>query len=387
MLMKFSLPDSVKVLGMMSGTSGDGIDGVLVEFAADGSAKLLWHESYDFSPAQFARIQSLMSGVDASTVTLGNSYIAELYALACSQFFADKTDLPDFIAAHGQTVFHQPVPIVWDDLKLTGTLQLMNGCLLAHRAKVPVICNFRAADMAVGGQGAPLVPFADLFLFGKKTKNDLVVVNIGGMANITVIGNRGGRTEVVCAFDTGPGNVLMDICMQQNHLGRFDRGGSLAAMGTTCGPALEEFLRDPYFSLLPPKSTGREYFNHQSLARIIRLMPAGYTHADLLSTLLDVTVNSIADAIVAQLSVLRAPLEVLVAGGGALNNTLMQRLKTRLHGVALVDTTDKYLVPVMGREAMAFAVLGYAFVKNISSNVTVATGATDPVTLGEYHPC
>lgn len=387
MQMKFLLPDSVKILGMMSGTSGDGIDGVLVEFSADGSAKLLWHESYDFSPAQFARIQTMMCAVDACTVTLGNSYMAELYALACSQFFADKTDLPDFIAAHGQTVFHQPLPIAWDDIKLTGTLQLMNGSLLAHRSRIPVICNFRAADMAAGGQGAPLVPFADLFLFGKKTENDLVVVNIGGMANITVIANRGGLPEVVCAFDTGPGNVLMDTYMQQNHLGRFDRGGGLAAQGVTCQPALEEFLCDPYFSLQPPKSTGREYFNQLSLARIISLMPSGYSHADLLSTLLDITVNSISADIEAQLKVLRAPVEVLVAGGGALNDTLMQRLKARLHGMALIYTTDKYQVPVMAREAMAFAVLGYAFVKKIPGNVMVATGATGPVILGEFHPC
>lgn len=384
--MNFDLGSAVKILGMMSGTSGDGIDGVLVEFASDGSTRLLWHESIDFSEQQFTRIKSLMTNVDAYKVTLGNSYVAELYASACKAFCRGKNDLPEVIAAHGQTVYHQPVAVNWEGFSLTGSLQLINGSLLALRTGIPVVCNFRAADMAVAGQGAPLVPFADKFLFAHKTPDDLVVVNVGGMANITIIKNTGPEPIITSAFDTGPGNVLMDLFMQQSNLGRFDRGGLLAAQGKTGADALKTFMRDPYFHLAPPKSTGREYFNQQTLDSIVARMPGGFSDADLLSTLLDITVCSIAMAIGAQSESMRKPLEVLVAGGGALNDTLMQRLALHLQGVATVATTEKYDVPVMAREAMAFAILGYAFLKNQAANVTVATGASQAVRLGEYHP-
>ncbi|HOI90222.1 MAG TPA: anhydro-N-acetylmuramic acid kinase [Candidatus Rifleibacterium sp.] len=375
----------VKILGMMSGTSGDGIDGCLVEFDAAGEARLVWLKSYDYSAAQFARIQKLMRESDAVSVTLGASYIAELHALACQQFFADETPLPDFIAAHGQTVWHQPTPITWEDLPLTGTLQLLNGALLAARTALPVICNFRAADMAAGGQGAPLVPFADLFLFGRPAARDRVVVNIGGMANLTAISSSAPRPEVICAFDTGPGNVLMDLYMQRSGLGRFDADGCLAATGKTLRPLLDAFLADPYFKLPPPKSTGREYFNQQRLDCLIEQADTA-TAADLMSTLLDITVESIAAAIRQPAYPLSLPAEVLVAGGGARNSELIRRLAASLRGVAEVTTTERLGVPIMAREAMAFAILGYAFLQGRPANVTRATGAKRPAVLGEFHP-
>jgi len=375
----------VKILGMMSGTSGDGIDGCLVEFNAAGAAELLWLKSYDYSPAQFARIQKLMREGDAVSITLGASYIAELHALACRQFFTGEDRLPDYIAAHGQTVWHQPTPIIWDDLPLTGTLQLMNGALLAARTAFPVICNFRAADMAAGGQGAPLVPFADLFLFGHNAVRDRVIVNIGGMANLTAISSASENPQVVCAFDTGPGNVLMDLFMQHSGLGRFDADGRLAAGGRTLRPLLEEFLADPYFKLPPPKSTGREYFNQQRLERLIERAGSA-TAADLMSTLLDITVESVAAAIRRPAYPLSQPAEVLIAGGGARNSELMRRLALSLDGVAEVTTTERLGVPVMAREAMAFAILGYAFLQGRPANVIKATGAARPAVLGEFHP-
>jgi len=375
----------VKILGMMSGTSGDGIDGCLVEFTPAGEASLLWLKSFDYSAAQFARIQKLMRENDAVSITLGASYIAELHALACRQFFADETRLPDCIAVHGQTVWHQPTPVIWEELPLTGTLQLMNGALLAARAALPVICNFRAADMAAGGQGAPLVPFADLFLFGRHAARDRVIVNIGGMANLTALSSASDHPEVVCAFDTGPGNVLMDLYMQRSGLGRFDADGRLAATGRTLQPLLAEFLADPYFKLPPPKSTGREYFNQQRLDRLLE-QAGSATAADLMSTLLDITVESIAAAIRQPAYPLSQPAEVLVAGGGARNSELMRRLAVSLRGVAEVTTTERLGVPVMAREAMAFAILGYAFLQERPANVVKATGAACPAVLGEFHP-
>lgn len=375
----------VKILGMMSGTSGDGIDGCLVEFTPAGEASLLWLKSFDYSAAQFARIQKLMRENDAVSITLGASYIAELHALACRQFFADETRLPDCIAVHGQTVWHQPTPVIWEELPLTGTLQLMNGALLAARTALPVICNFRAADMAAGGQGAPLVPFADLFLFGRHAARDRVIVNIGGMANLTALSSASDHPEVVCAFDTGPGNVLMDLYMQRSGLGRFDADGRLAATGRTLQPLLAEFLADPYFKLPPPKSTGREYFNQQRLDRLLE-QAGSATAADLMSTLLDITVESIAAAIRQPAYPLSQPAEVLVAGGGARNSELMRRLAVSLRGAAEVTTTERLGVPVMAREAMAFAILGYAFLQERPANVVKATGAACPAVLGEFHP-
>lgn len=385
MFEKLTKDRSVRVLGMMSGTSGDGIDGCLVEFLPDGSNRLLWLKSFDYSDAHFARIHGLMRGVDAVAVTLGASYIAELHALACGQFFAGESQLPDIIAAHGQTVWHQPTPVTWDDLHLIGTLQLLNGALLARRCKLPVVCNFRAADMAAGGQGAPLVPFADLYLFGRGAPCDRVVVNIGGMANLTAIKLVEGAPVVASAFDTGPGNVLMDAYMQQCGAGRFDADGRLAASGKSLDKQLEAFLADPYFNLPPPKSTGREYFNQRCLAEFVVSM-GNAAAADIMSTLLDITVESIADAIVKLAGKISFPAEVLVAGGGARNSELMKRLHRRLSGCCTVSTTDNCGVPVMAREAMAFAILGYAFLKGLPANVPVATGAAWPAVLGEYHP-
>jgi anhydro-N-acetylmuramic acid kinase len=383
---KILLPEyPVKILGMMSGTSGDGIDGVLAEFDQAGNARFVWHDSYSFSLPRFSRIQSLMKGTDSQTVTLGSSYGAELYALACHEFMSRHVEKPDFIAAHGQTVFHQPQPVDWDGIKITGTLQLLNGSLLALRCNMPVICGFRAADMAAGGQGAPLVPFADLFLFGSTISEDMVVVNIGGMANITVISSWQGKSEVVAAFDTGPGNVLMDLYMQSHQLGRFDIDGKLAACGKTNAAALECLLEDPYFSLKPPKSTGREYFNASCITRIENLMQSA-SHADIISTLLDVTVASVADAILASAETFAAGYKVLVAGGGALNPELMRRLAKKLAGKAILNSTAEFGMPVMAREAMAFAILGYSFLAGRAANVKIATGARNNVILGEYHP-
>ncbi|MDD3145885.1 MAG: anhydro-N-acetylmuramic acid kinase [Candidatus Riflebacteria bacterium] len=385
MFEKFTRERPVNILGMMSGTSGDGIDGCLVEFKPDGSSRLLWLKNFDYSDAQFSRIQGLMRGADAAAITLGASYVAELHALACKKFFENEPCLPDLIAVHGQTVWHQPTPVVWDEIALTGTLQLMNGALLAHRCRVPVICNFRAADMAAGGQGAPLVPFADLYLFGRETARDRVVVNIGGMANLTAISVAGKMPAVACAFDTGPGNVLMDAFMQSSGLGRFDADGCLAASGSSLKQQLDEFLADQYFKLPPPKSTGREYFNQTRLAGLIE-SAADAAPAEIMSTLLDITVDSIADAILRLEGMIRFPAEVLVAGGGARNSELMKRLSAKLLGRCDVSTTEKCGVPVMAREAMAFAILGYAFLRGIPANVQLATGAASPAVLGEYHP-
>ncbi len=375
----------LKILGMMSGTSGDAIDGAMMTFSRSGTCELQWFDSCSFQPAEFARIQKLMHSADASEVTLGASYIAELYARACHQFFAAGHERPDYIAAHGQTIYHHPQPTVWDGIPLTGSLQLLNGSLLARRTGIPVICDFRAADMAAGGQGAPLVPFADLFLFGKKARRDLLLLNIGGMANVSAI-RAGRRPQMACAFDTGPGNVLMDAAVQRAGLGNFDRDGCLAASGHSHRPTVERFLQDPYFSAPPPKSTGREYFNVGRLDQLASWQKKELAPADLLATLLDITVDSIVAAVRELSGHVRFPADLAVSGGGALNPELMRRLAVRLENIANVTASDSFGVPVMAKEAMAFAVLGYTFVRRRPGNLPAATGATGKVILGGLYP-
>lgn len=375
----------VKILGMMSGTSGDAIDGAMVAFDRSGACELIWFDSCNFQLSEFRRIQNLMRAADARDITLGASYIAELYARACQQFFDSGHERPDYIAAHGQTIYHQPQAVVWDGIPLTGSLQLLNGSLLGRRTGIPVICDFRSADMAAGGQGAPLVPYADLFLFGKKAKRDLLLLNIGGMANISAI-RAGKKPQMVCAFDTGPGNVLMDAAMQRAGLGNFDRDGELAASGQSHRQTVMRFLKDPYFAAPPPKSTGREYFNATRLDELAAWQNQPLPVADLLSTLLDITVDSIVGAVSSLAGQVRLPADLVVSGGGARNSELMARLAARLKDVASVSLSDSLGVPVMAKEAMAFAVLGYAFVSRRPGNLPAATGAAEEVILGSLCP-
>ncbi len=373
----------MKILGMMSGTSGDGIDGVLVEFLHNGKFKLIWHKSMDFSQKEFERILQLMKGCSSVDVTLGNTYIAELYARAFYSFFEKNDEKPDYIAAHGQTIWHQPSAIEWEGISLRGTLQIIDAPLLAYKTGVPVISNFRAADMAAGGQGAPLVPFADLELFGNLFDEDCIVLNIGGMANITAIQKINGKPQILCAFDTGPGNVLMDTYIQQNGVGQYDKGGRIAAAGKPIISILDEIMKDPYFSAPYPKSTGREYFNSSILMRY----NGEYRREDFVATLLEVTAQSIAKGIrLLNGSALRFPLKLIVAGGGAKNPVLMEHIQEALDGCCEIHISDEYGVPVMAREAMAFAVLGKAFVERKPANVMSATGAKEAVILGQLSP-
>lgn len=372
----------MKILGMMSGTSGDGIDGALVDFFDDNSYKLIWHKSFDFNTENFDRIQKLMKSCSSIDVTLGNAYISELYAKAFEEFFKDDVEKPDYIAAHGQTVWHQPKAVVWDGLELRDTLQLLDAPLLAQRTGIPVINNFRTADMAVGGQGAPLVPYADLIFFGNLFPEDSIVLNVGGMANITVIHKNNKCPKVVCAFDTGPGNVLMDAYVQNQNLGKYDKNGQMAAKGNSITSILDEIMQDPYFGLPYPKSTGREYFNN----KFLELFNNNHKPEDVLSTLLDVTVISIAKAIELLKEDICFPCKLIVAGGGAKNLELIRRLKKILNNRCVVNTSDEYNIPIMAREAMAFAALGYAFVKRMPNNVPAATGARKNVILGQLSP-
>ena len=374
------------VLGLMSGTSGDGIDGTLVRFEADGAYALLWHEFHPFSEDVRKRLQTLMKDGSPDDIARGAGFVAQLYAAAVAHFREKHGDPIDVLAAHGQTLAHVPDPVIWDGFTIRGTLQVLNAGWLAQEAHLPVIHDFRVRDMAVGGQGAPLVPYGDLRFFGH-VPGDNVILNIGGIANLTEL-RRQPRPEIRSAFDTGPGNMLMDGLVVEMSRGTasFDEDGWLAGSGITNQPLLKALLADPFLGQAPPKSTGRDRFGLSKLASIKKETGGHLKDIDLLSTLLDFTVLSIAGAI-REFVLPRGPLaHVIVAGGGAKNSELMRRLQKALDGICLVKDSKTFGVPVMAREAMAFSALGEAFLRGVPAGVPAATGAAKPVMLGCLTP-
>jgi len=379
--------DEWQVLGLMSGTSADGIDGALVGFRPDGGFRLLWHEAWPFGPEVRARIHGLMKAAGAEDVARAAAYVAELHARAVDVFRTrHPEDRIDLLAPHGQTLAHCPDPIDWDGVQVTGTLQVLNTGWLAEQTGLPVVADFRLRDMGAGGQGAPLVPFGDLRFFGG-LPGDSVALNVGGIANVTVL-RRSPEPLVVSAFDTGPGNMMMDELMAQISSGTqsYDRDGALAATGRTDAAVLASLEADPYFDQPPPKSTGRDRFGSQRLAAIRAEAGRHLAPADLMSTLLDLTVAGIVRSLRDHILPAGPIARVIAAGGGALNGELMRRLGKALPAGTELVPSDRYGVPVMAREAMAFAALGEAFLRGRAGNVPAATGAKRPVILGTFTP-
>lgn len=397
------------VLGLMSGTSGDGIDGTLVRFPAIGQAsgtapagnagfELLWHDSWPFSAAVRERLQTLMRSCDADAVALAAGYMAELYSHAVLEFRKRHAEPIDLLAAHGQTLAHVPQTTDWDGFKIRGTLQALNPAWLAEKTGIPVANDFRSRDLAVDGEGAPLVPFADLQFFGH-LPGDTAALNVGGIANLTIIRHLppakgvGQPTispapVVTSAFDTGPGNMLIDAFVMQKTAGResFDRDGRRAAAGRTDESLLGRWLGDSYFSRTPPKSTGRDRYGGHRLPELLQHVNPRLSENDIVSTLLDLTVVSIADALDRFVFTEGKLHRVIIAGGGAENRELVKRLAGKLPRGCKLERSDQHGVPVFAREAMAFAALGAALLRGTTANVLQATGAKKAVVLGSLTP-
>jgi anhydro-N-acetylmuramic acid kinase len=375
---------------MMSGTSCDGIDAALVTFAHDNSYKLVWQDSISFKPEVRNRLLQFGPATSAKEILLGHSFVAELYADAIHKFLEHNSPKPDYIAAHGQTILHLPEPVNWNNFQLTGSMQLLNGSLLSYKTGIPVICNFREADMAAGGNGAPLVPFADQFFFGQGMTKDRIVLNIGGIANLTLLKpERASRGLVSAGFDTGPGNMLMDafVSMISDKRQNYDENGRLAAAGTSNKEIVDKILEEEFFQRPAPKTTGREDFGLTKLKEILAMFPAASGHADIMSTLMDITVSSIVKAICCPATAAKFPAEVIVAGGGAYNQELLKRLQASLGDKCQLCLSSEFNIPVAMREAMCFAALGNACLKGVPANCPAATGATRKMILGQVHTC
>jgi len=377
----------VIVAGVMSGTSADGINVALVRFqtrrGASGKPTLIGHAEYPYAVNIRRAVLAAMNAQSASVADLSrlNFLLGELYAdavLATQKRFRVKADL---VGCHGQTIYHQGESAPYLGRRVAVTWQTGEGAVVAARVGAPCVSDFRPADMAAGGKGAPLVPFLD-YLFYRDSRVGRIVQNIGGIANLTAI-PAGAGPEKVIAFDTGPGNMVIDAVMERLFGKRFDRGGRVAASGTVDDGAIAKLMRTPFFRGKPPKTAGREEFGREFVAKFVRL--CGRTNkANVAATATAFTVRSIADAV--QRFVLRRArfAEMVVSGGGAKNPTLMGMLANELStlGVAL-RTSDEFGIPAEAKEAVAFALMAYETWHRRPSNVPSATGAKRSAVLGK----
>jgi len=370
----------------MSGTSLDGVDAALVEVCGGIPFEGLAVRAFftrPYTAAERGRMAALLrEAVSLPELTRANMWLGELFAEAALQVIARAGLRPaevDAVASHGQTVWHVPP----EHGRMGGTLQLGEPSVIAERTGCLTVADFRPRDMAAGGQGAPLVPFADYLLFGSPTRA-AAVQNLGGIGNVTWL-PRGGTPAEIIAFDTGPGNMVIDALVAHYTGGRdtFDRDGALAATGHVDDVLLAALLAHPYFRQAPPKSTGRELFGAgyaQALRE--RAEARGLSPADTVATATALTAESIARAYRAFLGPID---EVILGGGGSYNPTLRAMLAARLPGVP-VRTHEDHGISGEAKEAIAFALLGHATLCGIPANVPAATGARHPVVLGKVVP-
>ena len=371
LILKYSLAEPCYIIGIMSGTSMDGVDAVLARMQAGRPQQLA--RSFVAYDDEFRNELIALNSPGADEIhraALAANKVADLYGQAVRDVLAIAGMKPRDIAAlgaHGQTVRHRP--------ELGYTVQLLNGARLAETTGIRTICDFRPRDIAAGGQGAPLVPAFHAGVFGGTARNR-VILNLGGIANVTVL-SRGGNEA--SGFDTGPANVLLDYWCERHSGARFDADGQWAASGDILPDMLAAMLAEPFFALAPPKSTGRDLFSPQWLDQF---SPDRFAPADVQATLLALTAHSIGSAIRSHINPL--PEDVLVCGGGALNDGLMQALSVALAPAKIANTAVDGIDP-LSVEALAFAWLAWRTLQGQPGNLPSATGAKGLRVLGVVH--
>ncbi|MEA5619115.1 anhydro-N-acetylmuramic acid kinase [Cronbergia sp. UHCC 0137] len=375
---------TTRVIGLMSGTSVDGIDAVLVEISGtdvDLEVQLLRGETYPYPAELQERILAICAGVPIAMAELAaiDDAIALCFAQAAQNIQIDHPPAT-LLGSHGQTVYHRP-----PGNQLGYTMQLGRGALIAQITNITTISNFRVADINLGGHGAPLVPRVDAYLLSHPTEVRCIQ-NIGGIGNVAYLPPRQGNwLDQIRGWDTGPGNSLIDLAVQHltNGAQNYDENGNWAASGTPYHALVEKWLTQEYFHLPPPKSTGRELFGvnylHDCLkdAQTYQLSPA-----DLLATITELTAASIVQSYHSFLP--QMPDKILLCGGGSRNLYLKNRLELLLASVPVL-TTDQVGLSATFKEAIAFAVLAYWRQRDIPGNLPVVTGADLAVPLGEIH--
>ncbi len=425
---KLASRDKLRVVGLMSGTSADGVDAAVVDIRGrDGVPNALFRVgephvcllAFEMFPYPSALRREILDLCRPETARLDrichyNHVLGEVFADAVIKL-CDKSGLSlrsiDLIGSHGQTIWHNPNGPRYGGRTIRSTLQIGEPSRIAHRTGITTVADFRPRDMAGGGEGAPLVPYADAVLFSDR-RLYRAVQNIGGIANVTFLPALGGSVKAeglgdgstrrranhpqaalegatrdnVLAFDTGPGNMVIDGVMRLVSKGRrhYDRGGTMAAKGDVHERLLNEMLRHPFLRRRPPKSTGREEFGqHYCEWFYDKGRREGLLPEDMLATATAFTAASIAEAYRRFLP--RLPDEMLLCGGGAHNQTLVRMLQQRLAAVR-IRSTDEFGISVDAKEAVSFAILAYATIKGVANNIPRVTGADEPVVLGKIVP-
>jgi len=382
-----------RAVGLMSGTSVDGIDAALVEISGteqELSVKLCAFENCPYEPEVRKQIFELFDSNAATVDKVGymNFLLGELFAKAALSVIQKAGLKPfdvDVIGSHGQTIFHSPVPDCRNGYPIGYTVQIGEGAVISARTGIPCVSDFRVADMAVGGQGAPLVPFSEYLLYRKPDKT-VMLQNIGGIGNITVI-PAGCNQSQVFAFDTGPGNMIIDGLVNKLHNGKLemDIGGMLAKKGTINQELLQLLQQESYFSLPLPKSTGRELFGTQFVEHIVAYMQQNFIgNEDGIATVTYLTAWSIADAYKRYVQKRYKADYLVIGGGGSYNPTLVQWIDEAMavHGVQVV-TQEQLGNSSDAKEAIAFAILADRTMAGWVNSLPNVTGASKASVMGK----
>jgi anhydro-N-acetylmuramic acid kinase len=374
----------MRVAGLMSGTSADGVDVAIVDIDA-GKVRVRVFDTFPYS-AQLRKC-ILKQSLNVADVCHLNFVIGEVFAESLIKL-CKKSKIPlgsiDLIGSHGQTIYHNPKGRRFGNKTIRSTLQIGEPSIIAQKTGIATVADFRPKDLAAGGQGAPLVPFADYFLFRDKHRNR-AIQNIGGITNITYLPANCRMSDII-AFDTGPGNMLIDGLISILSKGRqnYDRAGKLAAKGIVNKAILNNMLKHPFFRKRPPKSTGREEFGRRYCDEFYRkVVKKSLPAENIMATVTAFTVVSIAQAYRRFLP--QMPDEIVLAGGGAHNTTLVEMLRQQLDECKIL-LSDDLGINCDAREAISFAILAYATIRGIPNNIPAATGAKQPLVLGKIVP-
>lgn len=388
MIMHFK--DKLNIIGLMSGTSCDGLDIALIEINGSGSDakfRFVAGKSVFYTLSQKNAIKHAISSeiIDLKYVSQLNFYLPKIWSEMIASFLRENditSSQIDLIGSHGQTVWHQPKEEVFADKSISSTLQIGDPSVLAQLTSIPVVGDFRVADVALGGQGAPLIPYFDYIFFNHFKKN-ILSVNIGGISNFTFI-PKDGDIKKVAAFDCGPGNMLIDGAIQQIFNEPFDKDGIIASKGNF-SEKLFDFIRasDKFIESKPPKSTGREHYNETFLSDILKFsLDNQIDKNDIIHTLSNYTAYTIYKNYKLFIAPQSTIDEVVIAGGGAHNNFLMQNLDEYFSSI-IVTPISEYGIDIDLKEAIGFAVLANETIKGKPSNIPQATGAKAPTILGK----
>ncbi|WP_010094237.1 anhydro-N-acetylmuramic acid kinase [Ornithinibacillus scapharcae] len=378
-------------VGMMSGTSLDGIDVAIVEIVEEDGDIELRLKYFDMVTYHDAVKQELLKLCDPSKATIQmistmNMLFGTLFAEAANQVIKEaglRNEDIDFISSHGQTIFHQPEKVNIAGHPVTSTLQIGDISVIAEQTGITTVGDFRTRDMAVGGQGAPLAPYADYLLFRDKEKGR-VLVNIGGISNMSILPKDCDENDVV-AYDTGPGNMIIDYFAQQISNGKisYDVDGKLAAKGNVREEWLKRLLDNPYYAEQPPKSTGREHFGERYAKKLwdeaedMSIYP--YDRIATVTKLTAITITNEINRYIVKSGIR----EVFISGGGSYNPVLMQAISNGLPPKVVVRKLDEIGMPADAKEAMVFALLGYQYLNKRTNNLPKATGAKQKVMMGK----